>query len=540
MAVDNLVGQVLQDRYKVIDKVASGGMGVVYRGERLEIHRRVAIKFVHAWAAAEPQMRKRFEIEVRAMGRIHHPCCVSITDFGVHDGAPYVVMDFVDGHTLAELIEDGPLPVARALEIADKILAGLAHAHEKGVVHRDIKPKNIMVRASEGFGDEVRILDFGLAKLREQTTGLTVGMAIGTPSYMAPEQTLGHAVDARTDVYTVGLVLYEMLAGETPFWSDETHELLRMQREDEPAPIEGLAPSLWNVVARALAKNPGDRYASSAEFAAALREAGKTAAGKKAAMARAGNAPTVPVQPVIPAPIAPQPTPLVTKDLGPGTPPPSQVPSQLRAGAPARPARRKTAWIVGGSIAGVAVISIIAIAMSRGGESPAATPGQAKKATAASKHHAAAKKSVTPPSPTADVGKQDTGDPIELAEKLIAVHQPGRAVRILTRLKREQPKNARVHYLLGTLHFAQPWYSEAITDYLAAIRYDHNYRSDETLIGHMIYLLRVPKYSRKASWVLHKHIGKPAVPQLEKFAAATKNPWLKQRARWVLKQIRGG
>lgn len=538
--MDNLVGQVLQDRYKVIDKVASGGMGVVYRGERLEIHRPVAIKFVHAWAAAEPQMRKRFEIEVRAMGRIHHPCCVSITDFGVHDGAPYVVMDFVDGHTLAELIEDGPLPVARALEIADKILAGLAHAHDKGVVHRDIKPKNIMVRASEGFGDEVRILDFGLAKLREQTTGLTVGMAIGTPSYMAPEQTLGQAVDARTDVYTVGLVLYEMLAGETPFWSDETHELMRMQREDEPAPIEGLAPSLWNVVARALAKSPDDRYASAAELAAALRKAGNAAAGKKAAKARAGNAPTVPVQPVTPAPIvAPQPTPLVTKDLGPATPPPSRVSGSMVA-QPVRPGRRKTAWIIGGCVGGVALISIIAIAMTRGGgDSPAAAFDQGKKAKVGHKRHAAAKKSVTPPAPTADDGEQDTGDPIERVEKLIAAHQTGRAVRALTRLERKQPKNARVHYLLGTLHFAQPWYSEAIKDYLAAIRLDANYRSDETLIKHIIYLLRVPKYSRKASWVLHKHIGKPAVPQLEKFAAATKNRRLKQRARWVLKQIRG-
>ena len=196
-------------------------MGIVYRGERVGLERIVAIKFLHSEVAASEQFRKRFEIEARAMSRLSHPHCVSVIDFGMAD-VPYFVMDYVTGRPLGKLIEQGPLPTRRALHITRQLLAGLAHAHSQGIVHRDIKPDNLILDEALGTRDHLRILDFGLAKLRDFGVDLTSGLAIGTPSYMAPEQTLSEPVDTRTDLYAVGIVLHEMLTGTKPFKADST------------------------------------------------------------------------------------------------------------------------------------------------------------------------------------------------------------------------------------------------------------------------------------------------------------------------------
>jgi serine/threonine-protein kinase len=144
-------------------------MGVVYRGERLQLGRAVAIKFLHAAFAGRPEIMRRFETEARAMSRLAHPHCVSVMDYGVEEGAPYLVMDFVHGKTLRTLLDEGELTTARSLHIMRQLLAGLAHAHGQGIIHRDIKPANIMLTEATGTGDHVRILDFGLAKLRVES-----------------------------------------------------------------------------------------------------------------------------------------------------------------------------------------------------------------------------------------------------------------------------------------------------------------------------------------------------------------------------------
>lgn len=487
--MEDPIGAVLQNRYKVISKVAAGGMGVIYRGERIELERPVAIKFVHAWAANEPTIRKRFEIEVRAMGRIHHPCCVSITDFGVHEGAPYVVMDFVEGETLADVIDEKPMPVERAVEIVEKILAGLAHAHEKGIVHRDIKPKNIMVTERAGFADDVRILDFGLAKLLQQTTaGLTAGIAVGTPSYMSPEQTMGDPIDARTDVYSVGLVLYAMLSGEPPFWSDQAHELMRMQREDAPPPLQNIAPELWAIVARALAKSPDDRFASAVELASALRE------NQQLRLVRAAT-PAIVAQPV-----------------GTGV-------------------SRRTLGIVAAGVAVVALGTIsLVVAISSDGDG---TPNTAQTQTAADSGPETSNRKADPTPPATPK------DRMAQIDELIKSKQSGRALKRLRELKKLTPNDARVHYLLGRLHFAVPWWSEALKNYRTAISLDASYKSDETIIKQMIHLFRSPKYASKASYFLRKHVGVAAIPELKKTATTHKAKKIRQQASYTLRRISG-
>ena len=273
---DPRVGSVLQEPLPAHwGNLASGAMGVVYRGERLQLGRPVAVKFLHPWIAAQKAFLGRFENEARAMSRLQHPHCVSVIDFGV-EGTPYLVMEFVSGPTLREVLGGGRLEVRRALTIVRQLLAGLGHAHAQGIVHRDLKPENLILSDEPGLGEHVRILDFGLAKLRDGPA-MTAGLAVGTPSYMSPEQTGAEgAIDARTDLYAVGVLLFELLTGGKPFQSEKVGELLLMHRELPPplvraaAPEAGVSPELEAVVGKALAKFADDRFQSAAAFAAAI------------------------------------------------------------------------------------------------------------------------------------------------------------------------------------------------------------------------------------------------------------------------------
>ena len=273
---DPRIGMVLHSRYQILQRLAEGAMAVVYRGERVRLRRPVAIKFLHESYAASEDGLRRFEREAMAMSQLAHPNCVSVTDFGLDQGAPYLVMDFIDGQSLREVLRIAQrLPPARALDVARQILAGLAHAHAHGIIHRDIKPENILVSTVEGHGEQVSILDFGLAKLRNENS-VTTGLAVGTPSYMSPEQTMGERVDERVDVYATGIILYELLVGKKPFMADSPFDIMRMQREQSPPPLAIAAPDLkaspelQALITRALAKRREARFPSAAAFGAAL------------------------------------------------------------------------------------------------------------------------------------------------------------------------------------------------------------------------------------------------------------------------------
>jgi eukaryotic-like serine/threonine-protein kinase len=277
---DDRVGSLIDGRYRILEAMAAGSMGAVYRAERVPVGKLVAVKFLHATYANDSEFLARFERETRVMSKLAHPNCVSVVDFGVWDGAPYLVMEYVGGSTLRKIMDGGALPVPRALSFARQMVAGLAHAHAQGITHRDVKPANIMISEEIGTGEHVRILDFGLARLRGAggRDATQANVVVGTPNYMAPEQTVGGGIiDARTDIYAVGVVLFEMIAGERPFQAEDTLSLLGMHRA---APIPKLADrvgrnvdlpaGLQSVIDRAMAKSPAERFQSAIALAEAL------------------------------------------------------------------------------------------------------------------------------------------------------------------------------------------------------------------------------------------------------------------------------
>ena len=282
---DPFIGKILQTRYRVVERVAEGAMGVVYRGERLTLNRIVAIKFLHPAVAQQENLRKRFELEAQAMGRLSHPNCVSVIDFGVQD-VPYLVMDFVSGRNLREVISAGGVSPIRVLNIGRQLLAALVHAHAHGIIHRDVKPENLILQQSAGLEDHLRVLDFGLAKLMNSDTGLTGGMAVGTPNYMSPEPLQEGVTDARADLYATGIVLFEMLTGAQPFAADSMGEVLRRQlhmpppRIREIAPHGGFSAALDELIWKAMAKQPADRFATAQHMLEALERVPELAASR--------------------------------------------------------------------------------------------------------------------------------------------------------------------------------------------------------------------------------------------------------------------
>jgi serine/threonine-protein kinase len=270
------LGQVLAGRYRVDRLLGSGGMGSVYRAEHVHMRKAVAIKVLHREMTAYPEIVARFEREAVAAGRIEHPNVATATDFGkLEDGSFYLILEYVEGRSLGRLIDaEGPLPAGRALTIARQIADGLSAAHAAGIVHRDLKPDNVMLIEREGFADWVKVLDFGIAKVHidepeeERSQPLTrMGTVFGTPQYMSPEQGQGHTVDARADLYTLGVILYEMLAGKLPFHADDMIVLIT-RHITEPAPEldSSIHARVREIVADLLKKQPGERVQSAADL----------------------------------------------------------------------------------------------------------------------------------------------------------------------------------------------------------------------------------------------------------------------------------
>jgi serine/threonine-protein kinase len=256
--------------YRLIRQIGSGGMGVIYAAEDTRLGRRVAVKLLPPEYGRDPRAKERFVREARTASALDHPNLCTVYDVGDSDGRLFIVLAFYEGETLRERLRRGPLPAAEARDVAVQVARGLARAHEAGITHRDIKPANVMLTRR----GEAKILDFGIAKLAGDVTLTRTGGAWGTPAYMSPEQARGQAVDSRSDVWALGVLLYEMLAGQRPFEGDDAQVVLSSILAQEPVPLARLRPEvpldLARVVATALAKEPAHRYASAAELLADL------------------------------------------------------------------------------------------------------------------------------------------------------------------------------------------------------------------------------------------------------------------------------
>ena len=239
---DPFIGRTLSGRYEVLARLGVGGVGVVYQGRQVQLDRLVAIKVLQQSAAASPEWRRRFEREARVLSALAHPNVVPVTDFGIDGDVPYLVMELLQGKTLADLINEGPVSPARALDIVRQTLRGLAFAHGQGIAHRDLKPANIFLQALPDHADHVRLLDFGMAKFLEGASSPSpaenlsrAGVVFGTPSYMAPEQAKAERVDTRADIYAAGAILFQLLAGRLPYVAD-TPEGIMEAHVSEPVP----------------------------------------------------------------------------------------------------------------------------------------------------------------------------------------------------------------------------------------------------------------------------------------------------------------
>lgn len=524
---DPRIGHLLQGRYRILSKLASGAMGVVYKGERVQLSRPVAVKFLHPWIAAQKAFLTRFENEAKAMSRLAHPNCVSVIDFGV-DGSPYLVMDFVTGKTLREAMLPGPLAPPRVFKIAQQLLAGLAHAHAQGIVHRDLKPENLILSGEEGIEEHLRILDFGLAKLRDGPA-MTAGFAVGTPSYMSPEQSGGNGtVDARTDLYAVGVLLFEILAGKKPFQSENVGELIFMHRESPPpllreaAPAAGYSPALEAAVAKALAKLPEDRFQSAADFAAAL-----AATPDAQGSGRPGAGPTP--KPELKRPASAKTTvdtvSAVRRRLG------ADAPGDLPAAAPAP---RRTAWMI---LGGFVLLVLVALSIGRG-------LGRKVGTVATVAEPAGAVSASTPtPSPPASAGTSAAPAPrppsaaespqIEQARQLVAAGQTPQALQVLEQLRAEKPNDADAPYMLATIYFDQRRWSEALTAAQAAIHLNPELRTDGDLIRGAIRSLSNDRVYEKSQGFL-RGLGGAATPLVKEAAHHDANPKVRQRAAEIL------
>ena len=271
-------GQVLADRYRLIRLVASGGMGEVYEAEHIYIHKRVALKLLRPDLAREVEAVQRLHREAQATSAIGHDNIVKIEDFGYSDdGLVFLAMEWLEGETLAEYLERGPVDLAEGLEIIYQVCKALAAAHATGVVHRDLKPPNIFVLRDEAGAIQVKVVDFGIAKLLFDDAGITqTGMIVGTPHYMAPEQGQGEAVDHRADIYSIGIILYQMAVGEVPFPSSEFFAVLHDHAITKPTspsvagPGRGVTPVLEALIMRCLEKEPNDRFQDMVELQRAI------------------------------------------------------------------------------------------------------------------------------------------------------------------------------------------------------------------------------------------------------------------------------
>lgn len=277
---DPLIGKLIQDKYRIESLVAKGSMGVIYKATQELIGREVAIKVMHSYLVSDEESLKRYYKEAKASSRLNHPHIITIYDFGVlSSGQPYIVMDLLQGKALSDILHArGQLTLKQTLMVFQQCCLALGEAHKRGVVHRDIKPENIVIdEMPDGKSINVKVVDFGIATFAADTNDTLgkitkTGTVCGSPFYMSPEQCDASGVDARSDLYSLGIVLFECLTGKVPFDSKDIYQVMTMQVKDQPPSLQSIRPDLAfssdieDVVCKSLAKDPANRFQSADDF----------------------------------------------------------------------------------------------------------------------------------------------------------------------------------------------------------------------------------------------------------------------------------
>ena len=396
-AAEGLIGQVIAERYRILEKLGEGGMGRVYLAEHIHMGRRCAVKVMSPALLHDPDSISRFAREAANASRINHPNVAGIYDFGeTAERIVYLAMELVEGGSLAQILEsERGLPPWRAVNIGQQVADALTAAHEFGIVHRDLKPDNIMLaRSSRTGNDLVKVVDFGIAKARKggKQTVTRTGFVVGTPAYMSPEQILGDDLDGRSDIYSLGCILFEMLTGERAFAGPSGEVVIRQRLTENPPPPSRIRRDLGRnidaIVTKAMARSPDQRFESAAE----LREALQAVAAESASQswwrslvpgraAAGGSDPKLGRSPSTPAPAGTAPVPVGWAESVSSPPPAAQ--STVMRHRSARPDTRTTGWLVGGSVLAVVVAAFVGwrVLGSHGDAERAVTPPAAETPT---------------------------------------------------------------------------------------------------------------------------------------------------------------
>ena len=535
---DPLIGRTLDGRYEVLARLGAGSASVVYQGQHVQLNRPVAIKLLPQSAAASPEWRRRFEREARALSALAHPNVVPLTAFGIDGGVPYLVMELLTGKTLAELIGEGPVTPARALDIVRQMLRGLSAAHDQAIAHRDLKPANIFLQALPDHADHVRLLDFGMAKFLEGVSSPSVaesqprvGGVSGTPLYMSPEQAKAERVDTRADIYAAGAILFHLLAGRPPYVADTPEGVLEAHVSEPVPSLVKLRPELpiarrvQAVIDRAMAKKPADRYPKAMWMLSALEAID---GASPAAAANAEPAPTLKALPPVSA----------RRDREPPTLKQLSPVSARRARQVGWPPRRTAMALV--VLAASVTTGVTFLRRHRGPPVERAEPVAAQ--VPAPSPQVPTAPAAQPPPPTTAAAMQTQTKPASAVAPAQRARDPWQepvpeALKPIrdslergTRLNegalgpayafaRQNPGDPRPWLLIAHAYAQLNWLSDSVERYQRAYRADPTSRGDPQMLEDLLTAAAHRVAGRNAARVIREIYGAEALPALDKAIA---------------------